>query len=191
MNADPTRGAAQKTTRLSLRPLNYQHGYPEAHAGIVWNGDLVEFSQIGGLARIATAFEDARRDASGTVVTLDNGDTFHSSYAVMKSRGAVLVSIMNALQFGAMTAHREFAYGPADFKALTGRLAYLMLAINCYEIKTGRLFFPPYRVLERSVAHGAASASRAIVSTKLCLSPTAQAYVSHPGATNCRAGLSV
>ncbi len=140
---------ADKAVSLTILQLNDLHGYLEPHAEIVWNGDKAEFSQMGGMARIATAFQDARRDALGAVITLDNGDTFHGTYPVMKSRGEALVPIMNALQFDAMTAHWEFAYGPAQFKSLTEKLVYPMLAINCYELETGRLFFPPYRVIER------------------------------------------
>jgi|GEM_PF-2570634 len=113
---------------LTLLQLNDLHGYLEPHAEIRWRGGKAEFSQMGGLARIATAFEAARRDASGAVVTLDNGDTFDGTYPVMQSRGAALVPIMNALKFDAMTAHWEFAWGPAGFKALAGRLAQAIRA---------------------------------------------------------------
>jgi sulfur-oxidizing protein SoxB len=149
VNAAHQPGAARTPLSLTLLQLNDLHGYLEPHAEIVWNGGNAEFSQLGGLARIAAAFDEARRDAPGAVVTLDNGDTFHGTYAVMQSRGEALVPIMNALHFDAMTAHWEFAYGPAGFKALTGRLVYPMLAINCYDTETGKLYFEPYRIIER------------------------------------------
>ena len=134
---------------LTLLQLNDLHGYLEPHAEIRWRAGKAEFSQMGGMARIATAFRQARRDALGAVITLDNGDTFHGTYPVMKSRGAALVPIMNALQFDAMTAHWEFAWGPAGFKALAARLDYPVLAINCFDVVTGELFFPPCQLIER------------------------------------------
>lgn len=39
---------------------------------------------------------------------------------------------MNALKIDAMTAHWEFAYGPAGFKALAARLEYPVLAANVF-----------------------------------------------------------
>lgn len=82
-------------------------------------------------------------------MALDNGDTFHGTFAAVESRGAALVPVMNALGLDAMTAHWEFAYGPAHFRALARQLAHPVLAINCYEADSGRLLFEPSRVLER------------------------------------------
>ena len=48
-----------------------------------------------------------------------------------------------------MTAHWDFAYGPAELKALAAELPYPVLAANCYERDDGRLSFPPTRVVER------------------------------------------
>ena len=148
-DGDGAGAGAARPAHLTLLQLNDLHAYFEPHAEIVWDGEAPRFVEMGGLARIATAFTEARADAAGAVVTLDNGDTFHGTYAAVKSRGRALVPIMNALGFDAMTAHWEFAYGPADFKALTGGLDYPMLAINCYDLASGELYFPPYRVVER------------------------------------------
>ncbi len=134
---------------LTLLQLNDLHGYLEPHAEIQWRDGAAEFSQMGGLARIASALDEARRDALGAVVTLDNGDTFHGTYPVMQSRGEALVPIMNALKFDAMTAHWEFAWGPAEFKTLAARLDYPVLAINCYDAASGEHFFPPCQLIER------------------------------------------
>jgi sulfur-oxidizing protein SoxB len=48
-----------------------------------------------------------------------------------------------------MTAHREFAYGPEQFRSLSRELKYPVLAINCYEKDTGERAFAPYTILER------------------------------------------
>ncbi len=148
MSADAA-GAGDATRQLTILQINDLHGYLEPHAEIRWHGETPVFSSMGGLARVATAFQEARRDAAGPVVTLDNGDTFHGTYPAVKTRGEALVPAMNALAIDAMTAHWEFAYGPAGFKALTRQLRYPMLAINVYDRASGELYFPPCRVIER------------------------------------------
>ena len=60
-----------------------------------------------------------------------------------------MLPIANALAFDAMTAHWEFAYGPAGFRSLARELNYPVLAINCYELATGELAYSPFTILER------------------------------------------
>jgi sulfur-oxidizing protein SoxB len=145
-NASSTPGSTRELTLLQINDL---HGYMEPHAEIRWQGDAPVFSTMGGLARVATAFLQTRHEAAGPVFTLDNGDTFHGTYAAVKTKGEALVPAMNALQIDAMTGHWEFAYGPAGFKALTEKLNYPMLAINVIDEASGELFFSPYRLIER------------------------------------------
>jgi 2',3'-cyclic-nucleotide 2'-phosphodiesterase (5'-nucleotidase family) len=59
-----------------------------------------------------------------------------------------MIPVLNALGIDAMTAHWEFAYGPAGFKQLAAELSYPMLAINVYDQATKERFFPPYSVKE-------------------------------------------
>jgi 2',3'-cyclic-nucleotide 2'-phosphodiesterase (5'-nucleotidase family) len=59
-----------------------------------------------------------------------------------------LIPILNTLGLDAMTAHWEFAYGPAIFKQRAAELNYPMLAINVYDQATKERFFPPYSVKE-------------------------------------------
>ena len=47
-----------------------------------------------------------------------------------------------------MTAHWEFAYGPATFKQRAAELGYPMLAINVYDQATKQQLFAPYSVKE-------------------------------------------
>lgn len=60
-----------------------------------------------------------------------------------------LVPLTNALGLDAMTAHWEFARGPDDVRQLVSSLNYPMLAINCYDIETGKCPFPSSHVVER------------------------------------------
>jgi len=49
-----------------------------------------------------------------------------------------------------MTAHWEFAYGPATFKQRASELSYPMLAINVHDQMTKERLFPPYSLKEIS-----------------------------------------
>ncbi len=63
--------------------------------------------------------------------------------------GEAPVPPTNALALDAMTAHWEPAWGPTHFKALARRLDYPVLAINCFDQKTGRRPFTASRAIER------------------------------------------
>jgi S-sulfosulfanyl-L-cysteine sulfohydrolase len=133
---------------LTILQINDLHGYTEPHVELVRTGGGEHYRQMGGLARIATAFTEVRRERSA-VIALDNGDTFHGTYVAVASKGEALVPLMNALGLDAMTVHWEFAYGPAGVKRLAQQLSYPILAINCYQQDGGELFLPPYRMVER------------------------------------------
>lgn len=116
--------------RLTLLQLNDLHGYLEPHPELVAAAGGWRFERLGGVARIARLFTEARAD--GPCLTLDNGDTFHGTRVAVASRGEALVPIMNALKIDAMTAHWEFAYGPDGLEALAHRLDYPVLAANVF-----------------------------------------------------------
>lgn len=140
-----------ETTRrkITLLQVNDTHGYLEPHPELVWHGANPQFPILGGYARIAGYLNGVRSESPHAVLALDNGDTFHGTYAAVSSRGEALVPLTNALAFDAMTAHWEFAWGPAHFKALAKRLDYPVLAINCFDKKSGRRPFAASRVIER------------------------------------------
>ncbi|OHC91661.1 MAG: bifunctional metallophosphatase/5'-nucleotidase [Sphingomonadales bacterium RIFCSPHIGHO2_01_FULL_65_20] len=135
--------------RLTLLQLNDLHGYLEPHPELVRTGGGWRFEQLGGLARIASIFAEARVEAKGAALTLDNGDTFHGSYVALQSKGEALVPLMNALKIDAMTAHWEFAYGPAGFATLAAQLDYPVLAANVFRKADGAPAFEGRRVFER------------------------------------------
>ena len=137
------------TRHLTLLQLNDLHGYLEPHPEVFRNQQGRYYATAGGIARIGTLFRQVRAERPGAVIALDNGDTFHGTFTAVHTRGEALVPVMNELGLDAMTAHWEFAYGPAHFRALARRLAHPVLAVNCYERDTGRLVFQPSVVLER------------------------------------------
>lgn len=115
--------------KLTLLQINDTHGYLEPHPEIQWSADGPFVETMGGFARIATIFADAR--SQGEVLAFDNGDTFHGTPALVESRGGSIVPILNALGLAAMTGHWDFAYGPPRLKELTEALSFPFLAANC------------------------------------------------------------
>lgn len=142
--------AKTEDRRLTILQMNDTHGYLEPHAELVWRGREPTFPVLGGYARISGLFKAVRAERPGAVLALDNGDTFHGTYPAVASKGEALVPLANALGLDAMTAHWEFAWGPDHFRDLVTRLTYPMLAINCYEMETGKRPFPPSCVVERA-----------------------------------------
>src|SRR5450759_2863377 len=139
-----------QTHGLTIIQINDTHGYLEPHPELIWTGKEASYPTLGGYARIASLLEAVRRENPDGVLALDNGDTFHGTYPAVISRGEALVPLVNALQLDAMTAHWEFAWGPAHFRALAARLDHPMLAINCYDKQTGDRPFPTSIVVERA-----------------------------------------
>lgn len=133
--------------KLTLFQLNDSHSYLEPHHEFFWSGDHAECRMVGGYARVASLMEETRQLTP--TLAFDCGDTFHGTYLPVKSRGRAMLPIANALAFDAMTAHWEFAYGPAGFRSLARELKYPVLAINCYELATGELAYSPFTILER------------------------------------------
>ena len=129
---------------LTILQLNDSHAYFEAHQELFRAGAHAEYQIAGGYARISTIFNQIRQKREA--LAFDCGDTIHGTYAAVKTRGEALVPILNALDFDAMTAHWEFAYGPEQFKKIASQLKFPVLAVNCY--RKGRLVFEPYTILE-------------------------------------------
>ena len=136
--------------KLTILQINDLHGYLEPHPEVFRANGRFQYKNCGGLARIASIFRQVRNERPGSVLALDNGDTFHGTYVAGQSQGQAMVPLMNALGFDAMTAHWEFAYGPAQVRKLASMLDYPLLAINCYEAGSDRLVFEPTRVVERA-----------------------------------------
>ena len=139
------------TTELTFLQINDLHGYVAPHPEMVRDdkGEW-QFTELGGLARIAGLFDAVRAERPGMVVAVDNGDTFHGTHLAVASRGHALVPMMNALELDAMTVHWEFAYGPDGVRNLAEKLDYPVLAINCHAKDDDSLIFAPYRVVERN-----------------------------------------
>ncbi len=137
-------------THLTILQLNDSHGYLEPHHEVFWKSGRTTTRRVGGFARMATLLSQFEVGHPNAVLTFDNGDTLHGTYTAMKNNGKAMVPLLNALAIDAMTAHWEFAYGPAEFQSLTHLLNYPMLAINCYSKDTKTPIFSPGTIIERN-----------------------------------------
>jgi sulfur-oxidizing protein SoxB len=135
-------------TSLTVIQLNDSHAYFDLHQEMFWQGGQAVYRPAGGYARIAAIVKQIRTESQDSVLFCDCGDTLHGTHPALKTQGQALVPVLNSLGLDAMTAHWEFAYGPATFKLRAAELGYPMLAINVYDQATKELLFPPYCVKE-------------------------------------------
>jgi 2',3'-cyclic-nucleotide 2'-phosphodiesterase (5'-nucleotidase family) len=135
-------------TSLTVIQMNDSHAYFDLHQEMFWQGGRAVYRPAGGYARIATLVKQIRAESQGRVLFCDCGDTLHGTYPALETQGEALIPILNSLGLDAMTAHWEFAYGPATFKQRAAELGYPMLAINVYDQATKERLFPPYSVKE-------------------------------------------
>ena len=133
---------------LILLQMNDLHAYLEPHIERFWGPKGAEFRQAGGLARIASLMDSIRQGSPDSVLAFDCGDTFHGTHAAVSTRGQALIPSLNKLKLDAMTGHWDFAYGPDRLKELVNQLNYPMLAANCFDETSGKLFFPPAKLFE-------------------------------------------
>ncbi|MHB8778870.1 MAG: bifunctional metallophosphatase/5'-nucleotidase [Anaerolineales bacterium] len=135
-------------TSLTVVQLNDSHAYFDLHQELFWQGSQAIYRPTGGYARITAIIKQIRAETQGSCLFCDCGDTLHGTYPALKTQGQSLIPILNSLGLDAMTAHWEFAYGPATFKHRAAELSYPMLAINVYDQATKERLFPPYNVKE-------------------------------------------
>lgn len=133
---------------LSIVQMNDSHAYFDLHQEVFWQGGQAVYRSGGGYARIATLVKQIRAESQERLLFCDCGDTLHGTYPALETQGEALIPILNSLGLDAMTAHWEFAYGPAIFKQRAAELNYPMLAINVRDQATKARFFPPYTVKE-------------------------------------------
>ncbi|MEO8334663.1 MAG: 5'-nucleotidase C-terminal domain-containing protein, partial [bacterium] len=93
---------------------------------------------IGGVARLATAVERARRShPRGSVLLVDAGDTFGDGLLANLTRGEATVRMMNALGYSFMTlGNHDFEYTAARTRELQQFARFPMRAANAIDTAT-------------------------------------------------------
>ena len=107
------------------------------------------FGRVGGLDRMATLIKAIRAERPNQVLLLDGGDSWQGSYTALKSKGADMVRLINALKPDAMTGHWEFTYGAKRVEELIGQLGFPFLAGNVKDATWGDPVFKPSAIFER------------------------------------------
>ena len=136
------------STSLTVLQLNDSHAYCDLHQELFWQGRQAVYHPAGGYARIAALVKQVRAANQKRVLFCDCGDTLQGTYPAQTTQGQAMVPVLNSLGLDAMTAHWEFAYGPATFAQRAAELSYPVLAINVYHQATKERLFPPYSVKE-------------------------------------------
>ena len=139
---------SKKRASLTIIQMNDTHAYFDIHQEMFWQGDHAEYRQTGGYARIATIVNNIRTESDGNCLFCDCGDTLHGTYPAIITKGQAMIPILNSLGLDAMSAHWEFAYGPAVFNQWIAELNYPLLANNVFDKVTKKLVFPSYAVKE-------------------------------------------
>lgn len=132
MNSNSKRNKAS----LTIVQMNDTHAYFDVHQEMFHEGDHVVYRKTGGYARIATIVKAIRAESRGNCLFCDSGDTLHGTYPAFATQGKAMIPILNSLGIDAMTAHWEFAYGPAVFNQQVAELNYPMLANNVFDKAT-------------------------------------------------------
>jgi sulfur-oxidizing protein SoxB len=108
------------------------------------------YGRVGGIDRLATLIKAIRAQRPGSTLFLDGGDTWQGSYTSLKTQGADMVEVMNALGCDAMTAHWEFTYGQERVQELRQRLKFPFLAGNVVDTDWEEPVFDAISYFERS-----------------------------------------
>ncbi len=136
------------------RMYGIEDGSP-LHYALTWDDFTAlarAYGRIGGVDRAATAIKAIRAERPGAIV-LDGGDTWQGSYSALKTGGADMVRVMNALGVDAMTAHWEFTLGiDRVTEIVDNELDFPFLGANIFDKEWDEPAYEPYRMFERGGA---------------------------------------
>lgn len=136
--------------RVSLVWVHDIHAQLEPHAELFWEGGREEFVEdVGGVARMATVFEQLRSEREHELLFIDGGDTIQGSGPAAWTEGAVVIEPMNALGFDlAIPGNWSVAYGADLLKKRAAEFKHPVIAANVFDAASGELLFEPFVVRE-------------------------------------------
>ena len=125
--------------KLTILQLNDTHSYLEPHHEVFYGPEGLYLKKVGGFARIAGLVGQIRRETDHDVLFFDNGDTIHGTYEAVKSKGEIMIPVLQKLSLDAMTFHWDIAYGPDRLLEIADQLPYPILAGNVFYKDTDKL----------------------------------------------------
>ena len=117
--------------KLTVLQMNDSHAYLDIHQELFWDGDHAKYQLAGGYARIATIFNQIREENPKTLA-FDCGDTIHGTYRGKNQRRKFNTNI-ELLEIRCHDCALGIRIWAHNFKKLTKKLNYPVLAINCYQ----------------------------------------------------------
>mgnify|MGYP000663115395 CR=1 FL=1 len=108
------------------------------------------YGRVGGVDRLATLLKAIRAERPSESIFLDGGDTWQGSYTSLKTNGADMVQVMNALKTDAMTAHWEFTYGTDRVQELIEQMDFDFLAGNVRDTDWEEPVFEAIKYFDRN-----------------------------------------
>ena len=139
----------RQAQHLTILHTSDMHAQLEVHDEFFWEDGRAVFKKRGGFATLRTMITAIRKEARGTVLLVDGGDTFHGSGVAALSEGRAIVPLINRLGYDLMLpGNWEVVYGKAamlrDFRMYT---AAAICANMFHDEGDGRrLIFPAYRI---------------------------------------------
>ncbi len=139
------------TGKAFLEKFGIEKGSSEAYAltSVDFLALARTYGRVGGVDRLSTLLKAIRAEREGRTLFLDGGDTWQGSYTSLKTGGADMVRVMNALKTDAMTAHWEFTYGTDRVEELIDELEFAFLAGNVRDTEWDEPVFDAISTFER------------------------------------------
>ena len=107
------------------------------------------YGKMGGLDRISTVVKAIKAEREDALV-LDGGDTWQGSLPALRTNGADMVRLFNALGTDAMTSHWEFTLGiDRVTEIVENELNFPFLGANIFDAEWDEPAYEPYKMFER------------------------------------------
>ena len=120
------------------------------HDEMFWENNEKVFRKTGGYPQLASYFKQLRKKHKHSFF-IDTGDMFQGSELSVKTTGAAITPILNAMQYDLyLPGNWEVIYYKENMQKLLGALNAPKICANMYhdlgEGKKGELIFPPYHI---------------------------------------------